>query len=217
MPNFGQVRRNEHLPAQIAATIGQEIASGNLKAGDKLPTEHELAKTFGVSRSVVREAIAQLRNEGLIDTRQGVGAFVLPPQSRPVLRIESAKLANPESFRSLFQLRVPLEVEAAGLAALQVLIAEDLPANATRMGRLFKDLLRHPAIQEVRGVGLMLAVDLGEADRVQRVVHHCLDHGVLGFWFLSCPTAFRIAPPLSITADEVREACTVILSALDQG
>lgn len=106
---------------------------------------------------------------------------------------------------------------AAGLAALQVLIAEDLPANATRMGRLFKDLLRHPAIQEVRGVGLMLAVDLGEADRVQRVVHHCLDHGVLGFWFLSCPTAFRIAPPLSITADEVREACTVILSALDQG
>jgi len=118
MPNFGQVRRNEHLPAQIAATIGQEIASGNLKAGDKLPTEHELAKTFGVSRSVVREAIAQLRNEGLIDTRQGVGAFVLPPQSRPVLRIESAKLANPESFRSLFQLRVPLEVEAAGLAAL---------------------------------------------------------------------------------------------------
>jgi len=117
MANFGQIQRVEHLPTRISLTIGQEIASGSLKAGDKLPAEHELAKTFGVSRSVVREAIAQLRSEGLIDTRQGVGAFVLEAQSRSVLRIESAELVHPESFRSLFQLHVPLEVEAAGLAA----------------------------------------------------------------------------------------------------
>ncbi|CAM4220057.1 GntR family transcriptional regulator [Bordetella tumbae] len=125
MVNFGQIQRLEHLPAKVAATIGQEISSGRLKAGEKLPTEHELAKTFGVSRSVVREAIAQLRNEGLLDTRQGVGAFVLEPQRRPVIRIDSTDLSNPESFRSLFQLRVPLEVEAAGLAALHH-TAEDL-------------------------------------------------------------------------------------------
>ena len=125
MVNFGQIQRLEHLPAKIAGTIGQEIAAGRLKAGDKLPTEHELAKTFGVSRSVVREAIAQLRNEGLLDTRQGVGAFVLDPQRRPIIRIDSTDLSNPESFRSLFQLRVPLEVEAAGLAALHH-TAEDL-------------------------------------------------------------------------------------------
>lgn len=118
MVNFGQIQRLEHLPAKIAATIGQEIAAGRLKGGEKLPTEHELAKTFGVSRSVVREAIAQLRNEGLLDTRQGVGAFVLEAQRRPVIRIDSTDLSNPESFRSLFQLRMPLEVEAAGLAAL---------------------------------------------------------------------------------------------------
>lgn len=118
MVNFGQIQRLETLPAKVAATIAHEIASGRLKAGDKLPTEHELAKTFGVSRSVVREAIAQLRNEGLLDSRQGVGAFVLAPQRRPVIRIDSTELSNPESFRSLFQLRVPLEVEAAGLAAL---------------------------------------------------------------------------------------------------
>jgi len=116
MVDFGQIQR-EHLPVQISLAIGQEIASGGLKAGEKLPAEHALAKNFGVSRSVVREAIAQLRNEGLIETRQGVGAFVLPPQSRSVLRIESAELVNPARFRSLFQLRVPLEVEAAGLAA----------------------------------------------------------------------------------------------------
>lgn len=125
MVNFVQIQRLETLPAKVAATIAHEIASGRLKGGEKLPTEHELAKTFGVSRSVVREAIAQLRNEGLLGTRQGVGAFVLEPLRRPVIRIESADLSNPESFRSLFQLRVPLEVEAAGLAALHH-TAEDL-------------------------------------------------------------------------------------------
>jgi len=117
MADFGLIPRAGHLPTQISLAIGQEIAAGSLKVGEKLPTEHELAKTFGVSRSVVREAIAQLRSEGLIDTRQGVGAFVLASQSRPAIRIESAELANPENFRSLFQLRLPLEVEAAGLAA----------------------------------------------------------------------------------------------------
>jgi 4-aminobutyrate aminotransferase-like enzyme len=62
----------------------------------------------------------------------------------------------------------------------------------------------------------MLAVDLGDADLVQRVVMDCLAHGVLGFWFLSCPTAFRIAPPLVINDAQVREACSVILRALDK-
>lgn len=118
MPPFGHIMRVDHLPTQIAAKIGQEITAGGLKPGEKLPPETEMAKTFGVSRSVVREAIAQLRNEGMLDTRQGVGAFVLGRQNRPIIRLDSADLINPESFRSLFQLRIPLEVEAAGLAAL---------------------------------------------------------------------------------------------------
>lgn len=102
----------------------------------------------------------------------------------------------------------------AGLAALNALIEERMVANAVRMGALFKELLVHPAILEVRGEGLMLAVDLGDADRVQRVVLGCLEKGVLGFWFLSCPTAFRIAPPLVINEAQVREACGVILGEL---
>ncbi len=104
---------------------------------------------------------------------------------------------------------------AAGLAALEVLLEEKLEENAQRMGRLFKDLLTHPAIQEVRGTGLMLAVELGNADKVQCVVHGCLQRGVLGFWFLSCPTAFRIAPPLCISEEEVRMACAAIKQELD--
>ncbi|OJF93306.1 FadR/GntR family transcriptional regulator [Pararhizobium antarcticum] len=116
--DFSEIRRNEHLPARIASHIGREIAEGRISPGDRLPTEHLLAKTFGVSRSVVREAIAQLRNEGLVETRQGVGAFVLGPQGRGSIRIEQTALRDPETFRSLFQLRMPLEIEAAGLAAI---------------------------------------------------------------------------------------------------
>lgn len=105
---------------------------------------------------------------------------------------------------------------AAGMAALDVLEEEGLAGQAEDMGRLFQELLAHPRIHEVRGRGLMLAVDLGDAARVQRVVHRCLADGVLGFWFLSCPTAFRIAPPLVITEQEVRHACQTILRALDR-
>jgi acetylornithine/succinyldiaminopimelate/putrescine aminotransferase len=103
----------------------------------------------------------------------------------------------------------------AGHAALEVLLEEDLAENARHMGALFRELLVHPAIKEVRGIGLMLAVELGNAESVQRVVMGCLGRGVLGFWFLSCPTAFRIAPPLTINEALVREACTIILAELD--
>lgn len=123
--DFGQIKRNEHLPARIAGHIGKEIADGRIMPGEKLPTEHILAKTFGVSRSVVREAIAELRNEGLVETRQGIGAFVTEAKTRGSIRIEHAALHDRESFRSLFQLRIPLEIEAAGLAAIHH-DAEDL-------------------------------------------------------------------------------------------
>lgn len=102
----------------------------------------------------------------------------------------------------------------AGLAALEVLQEEQLAANAEHMGMLFKELLVHPAIKEVRGMGLMLAIELGDPEKVQRVVMGCLDRCVLGFWFLSCPTAFRIAPPLCITEELVREACAAILEEI---
>ncbi|MFZ1685974.1 MAG: aspartate aminotransferase family protein [Flavobacteriales bacterium] len=102
----------------------------------------------------------------------------------------------------------------AGLAALEVLLEDALVANSERMGALFKQQLVHPHIKEVRGLGLMLAVDLGDADMVQRVVMGCLEKGVLGFWFLSCPEAFRIAPPLTMNEQQVRAACTAIKAQL---
>ncbi|MBK8497961.1 MAG: aspartate aminotransferase family protein [Flavobacteriales bacterium] len=104
----------------------------------------------------------------------------------------------------------------AGLAALEVLVEERLVENAVIMGEFFKQNLVHGAIGEVRGEGLMLAVDLCDAKRVQRMVEGCLARGVLGFWFLSCPTAFRIAPPLTIGEAEVRQACAAILAVLEE-
>lgn len=122
---FNEIRRNEHLPTRIASEIGREIIDGRITAGEKLPTEHILAKTFGVSRSVVREAIAHLRNEGLVETRQGVGAFATEPDRRQSIRIEQGTLSDKENFKDLFQLRMPLEIEAAGLAAVHHTV-EDL-------------------------------------------------------------------------------------------
>jgi acetylornithine/succinyldiaminopimelate/putrescine aminotransferase len=103
----------------------------------------------------------------------------------------------------------------AGLAALEVLLNGELMENARQMGLRFKQQLQHPAIVEVRGEGLMLAVELGDPDRVQHVVKGCLEKGVLGFWFLSCPSAFRIAPPLTISPEEVDLACSTILERLN--
>ncbi len=121
--NLGQIKRSDHLPTRIAAQFAAEINEGRLAPGHKLPTEHVLAKTLGVSRSVVREAIAQLRNEGLVETRQGVGAFVSERPAR-LIRIREGDLFEPQSFRALFQLRVPLEIEAAGLAAVHHRLAD---------------------------------------------------------------------------------------------
>jgi acetylornithine/N-succinyldiaminopimelate aminotransferase len=104
----------------------------------------------------------------------------------------------------------------AGLAALEVLLREDLTTRAEQMGARFLEQLPHPMVQEVRGIGLMLAVDLGDTAFVQRVVHGCLQAGVLGFWFLSCPNAFRIAPPLCISEAQVDMACRVVHDQLER-
>ena len=117
MSEFTPMSRPQHLPARIAAELTAQIDSGALKPGDRLPTELALTRSFAVSRTVVREAIAQLRNEGLIETRQGAGAFVIQRAARHI-RLDDARAMAPHAFRDLFQLRLPLEIEAAGLAAL---------------------------------------------------------------------------------------------------
>ncbi len=104
---------------------------------------------------------------------------------------------------------------AAGLATLEILLEGDLLAQVPAKEALFRDLLAHPAIREVRSAGLWLAVDLGEAVKVQQVIRHCVDQGVITDWFLFNDRSLRIAPPLIITEEEIHRACSVILSGLD--
>jgi len=109
--------RAPNLPSQVARMISDEILAGRFQVGDRLPTERELAETFGVSRNVVREAIARLRFEGAVEPRQGSGVFVLANQSNSALRLDVEILRDRSLFANLFELRSILEVEAAGLAA----------------------------------------------------------------------------------------------------
>ena len=67
------LERDQHLPSRVASSINREISSGRLQTGARLPTENEMAESFGVSRNVIREAVSQLRADGVIMARQGVG------------------------------------------------------------------------------------------------------------------------------------------------
>lgn len=185
----------KHCDEMGALLIFDEVQTGFGRTGKLFAFEH-----FGVVPDVL--VLGKALGGGL-----PMGAFI-SSRERMQLLTHDPVLGHITTFGGH-----PLP-SVAGLAALNALSDEDMIANAQRMGALFKELLVHPRIKEVRGEGLMLAVDLGDADLVQRVVLGCLEQGVLGFWFLSCPTAFRIAPPLTIREAQVREGCSVILARL---
>jgi GntR family transcriptional regulator, transcriptional repressor for pyruvate dehydrogenase complex len=114
---LGKVNRGPHLPTLVASSLTREIAQGRLKPGDQLPTEQSLAATFGVSRNVVREAIARLRSEGRVWSQQGRGAFVSESTAASVLKIEHDDSQPVDAFIALFQFRSILEVQGTSLAA----------------------------------------------------------------------------------------------------
>lgn len=103
---------------------------------------------------------------------------------------------------------------AAGLAALEVLLNENLCSGIAEKEALFRSLLVHPAIKQVRGKGLMLAIELESFELNKKIIDRCIANGVITDWFLHCSNAMRIAPPLIITHDEIRKACAVILAAM---
>jgi len=104
---------------------------------------------------------------------------------------------------------------AAALAALHVIRDEHLLPGVEKKSQLFRKQLKHPAIREIRGKGLMLCLQLDTFSQVEKVSKYCAAHGVMVDWFLHCETALRIAPPLTINESEIQAACTVILAALD--
>ncbi|WP_182422093.1 FadR/GntR family transcriptional regulator [Aureimonas sp. ME7] len=107
------------LVARTVANLRKAIAEGAYKPGERIPSEAQMTVQQGVSRTVIREAVAALRADGLVEPRQGAGVFVLPqpePASLPFQGIDYDKISN---VLELLELRLPIEVEAAGLAAVR--------------------------------------------------------------------------------------------------
>ena len=103
----------EHkLSRQLFEQLAGEIRSGRLAPGERLPTEQALTRAARVSRTVVREAVAALRAEGLVITRQGVGAFVAPEPQHSPFRIEPERLQSLDNVLNVMELRLGVEIES---------------------------------------------------------------------------------------------------------
>jgi acetylornithine/N-succinyldiaminopimelate aminotransferase len=104
---------------------------------------------------------------------------------------------------------------AAGDAALSVIIEENLAGSCNAKAALFREKLKHPLISEVRGEGLLMAVQLTDSACIPYVVANAHRYGLIIDFFLFCNSALRLAPPLTISADEISVACRLLLDLLD--
>ena len=149
------------MSRQLRALLAEHTKRGRLAPGARLPTEAELTRAARVSRTVVREAVAALRAEGLVVTRQGVGAFVSAEPQRAPFRIEPERMQTLNDILGVMELRLGVEIESAGLAAERATkpqlraIAAALEAmdRAAAQGKdgIDDDLELHRAIAEAPG------------------------------------------------------------------
>ena len=110
-------QRGRGLAHGLVEDLGEKIRSQLLRPGDKLPTESAIMQSFGVSRTVVREALSKLQAAGLVETHHGIGTFVLQPRAGSVFRLDAGDIATSVDVLAVLELRISLETESAGLAA----------------------------------------------------------------------------------------------------
>lgn len=110
-------RRPRSLALAVVDAMQSRIREGRLAPGAKLPTEGQVMGEFGVSRTVVREALSKLQASGLVATRHGVGTFVVGPGEQTTFRIDPQQLETLRDVIAVLELRMGVETEAAGLAA----------------------------------------------------------------------------------------------------
>nr|WP_108212083.1 aspartate aminotransferase family protein [Pontibacter mucosus] len=138
-----------------------------------------------------------------------IGAFIAPQEimaafkTNPILGHCSTFGGHPVSC-------------AASLATLQTIQEEKLLDGVAAKAALFRELLVHPSIKEVRGCGLMMAAEFESFEVLKAVIDQAIQNGVLTDWFLFCDNSMRIAPPLVISEDEIREACSLILRSIGE-
>jgi GntR family transcriptional regulator, transcriptional repressor for pyruvate dehydrogenase complex len=149
------------LSDRLAALIGAQIDGGALAPGDRLPTEQRLADAHGVSRTVVREAVHQLKSQGLVRSRQGSGVFVTEPPAHRALAFDPKVLESMDAVVQMVELRRVIEGEMAALAAQRAtrtqvaavkhaLLAIDAATERGELG-VEEDLGFHRAVGEATG------------------------------------------------------------------
>ena len=136
-----------------------------------------------------------------------VGAFMSSKKIMDTLS-HSPKLGHITTFGGN-----PL-IAASSYATLNEVLESGLMNRVDRKEKLFRELLVHPKIKNINGKGLMLAVNLGSPDYTLDVAKRCMEMGLIVFWQLYCNQYLRISPPLTISEDEVREGCNIILDVL---
>jgi GntR family transcriptional regulator, transcriptional repressor for pyruvate dehydrogenase complex len=103
----------------LVQAIGQSIRSQRIRPGDKLPSESAIMLEHGVSRSVVREALSRLQASGLVETHHGIGTFVISPPDGAQFRLDPGQFSTSLDVLAVLELRISLETESAGLAAVR--------------------------------------------------------------------------------------------------
>jgi acetylornithine/succinyldiaminopimelate/putrescine aminotransferase len=179
-----------------ALLIFDEVQTGVGRTGSWFAATH-----YGVTPDIM--TLAKAMGGGMplgafVASRERMAAW----QSRPALGHITTFGGHPASC-------------AAAWATFKVLQDEQLIPAVAGKAALFRQLLVHPLVREIRGEGLMMAVELGDASLVQRATTALWQAGIITEWFLCCDTAFRLAPPLIITDDEIRQCCEIILTVLD--
>ena len=115
--NIAPRRKPRTLALELVDSLGDRIRDGRLQLGDKLPTEAAIMGEFNVSRTVVREAISKLQASGLVETRHGIGTFVLGLGQAPGFKISPEQFSTLRDVIAVLELRIGMETEAAALAA----------------------------------------------------------------------------------------------------
>jgi len=136
-----------------------------------------------------------------------IGAFISSPEIMQVLT-NNPILGHITTFGGH-----PLSC-VASYATLKVIQDQNLVAGVEAKGQLFRSLLKHPAIKEIRGIGLMLAIEFESFDVLKPIIDQGIELGILTDWFLFDNKSMRIAPPINITDTQIHDACTIILRAI---
>ena len=138
-----------------------------------------------------------------------IGAFISSFDNMSLLK-ENPTLGHISTFAGH-----PI-IAAAGLATVKEIISTDLVSESLRKEKIIKKHLQHSAIKEIRGKGLMLAAIFETPELVAKIIHKCLENGIILFFLLFEGRAIRITPPLTISDKEIIEGCKIILDSIDE-